>query len=741
MTNSIRRSYLALYLVLIGAASAAAQTHQGTELVKADLIADTSAITPGKSFTVGVRLVMANDWHTYWKYSGDFGLPTEIEWQLPSGFKAGPIQWPVPERQVTGGDIITFGYEHEVLLMAEITPPADLSTAAPVTLKAKASWLVCKESCVPGDAELQLALPVSASGATPANADLFAKYRGELPRTFDQAAGFAAARSIGKKEMVYDFSGLKPGEEKSLDFYPVPPDPSVVIGAPVVEPRAGGATVRIPLQTESPTNAKLSGVVAFDRDKHRVSWEIPATIPTAIPSVAAAPVKPAAPATAGIKASEPPKPVGGLLYYLWLGFLGGLILNVMPCVLPVLSLKIFSFIQQAGEEKGRVFRLGLTYCAGIFAWFMGLAILLAALKGQSGYAVQFQNPFFIVILCAVVFVFSLNLLGVFEIILPGQMQNKLAGATMREGFGGAFFQGLLATVLATSCTAPLLGAALGFALSQPAPIILVMFASVALGMASPILLLSAKPGWMKFLPKPGKWMERVKQITGFVLMGTVLWLLWIVGQMLGSDAIIWCAALLLGLSMAAWLYGAFVTPVSPPATQRRALIAIAVIVGAVGFVTFRQLARSEKPAEALAGAPAEAGGIAWEKFTPARLDAALAEGRPIFIDFTADWCVNCKFNERTVLDSTEVRGALKNGGFLMLKADWTRNDPDITAILRKFQRAGVPLYLVYPAGGGTPQVLPELLTKQIVLDALATATPTKTESPKISRADGPAGTR
>ncbi len=443
-------------------------------------------------------------------------------------------------------------------------------------------------------------------------------------------------------------------------------------------------------------------------------------------------------------ASEPPKPSGGLFYFLWIGFLGGIILNVMPCVLPVLSLKIFSFIQQAGEEKGRVFRLGLTYCAGIFTWFMGLAVLLVVLKmfnKESGYAVQFQNPFFIVILCAVVFVFSLNLLGVFEIILPGQMQNKLAGATAREGYGGAFFQGLLATVLATSCTAPLLGAALGFALSQPAPIVLVMFAAVALGMATPILLLSAKPGWMKFLPRPGKWMERVKQITGFVLMGTVLWLLWIVGQMLGSDAIIWCGALLLGLSMAAWLYGAFVTPVSPPATQRRALIAIALIVGVVGFVTLRQLANSEKPAEALAGAPADPDAIAWEKFTPARLDAALAEGRPIFIDFTADWCVNCKFNERTVLDTPEVRAALRERGFLALKGDWTRNDPDITRMLKKFQRAGVPLYLVYPVGGGTPQILPELLTKQIVLDALLVATTSKNESPKITHAEGPAGTR
>ena len=728
---------------LFAAAPAVAQTHQGVELVKADLIADTTAIAPGKPFTVGVRLVMAKDWHTYWQYSGDFGLPTEIAWQLPPGFTAGAIQWPVPERQVTGGDIITFGYEHEVLLMAQITLPANLAPGD-VTLNAKVSWLVCKESCVPGDAELKLTLPVSASPAA-ANAELFAKYRGELPRAFDSSAGFEFTRTIGPKEITYKFTGLKPGEEKSFDFYPLPPDASVVIGAPTVERGEGTALVRIPLQSESGKVTQLTGVAAVDRDNRRIGWELPANAPTAIPS--AAPTAKSAPNAkpAPVAAAEPAKPAGGLLYFLWLGFLGGLILNVMPCVLPVLSLKLFSFVRQAGEESGRVLRLGLTYCAGVFTWFMGLAILLVVLKvffkSEVGYAVQFQNPFFIVALCAVVFVFSLNLLGVFEIILPGQMQNKLAGATTREGYAGAYFQGLLATVLATSCTAPLLGAALGFALAQKPPVVLAMFAAIALGMSSPVLLLSAKPGWMKFLPKPGKWMERVKQITGFVLMGTVLWLLWIVGQMLGGDSIIWCAAFLLALAMAAWMYGAFVTPVSPPATQRRALISMVIIVGLVGFFTIRQLARSEKPAAMAEAAPVEAGAIKWEKFSPARLDAAVAEGRPVFIDFTADWCVNCKFNERTVLDTDEVRGALKGGGFLTLKGDWTRNDPDITSMLRKFQRAGVPLYLVYPAGGGTPQVLPELLTKQIVLDALATAVPAKTEIPKITRADDPAGSR
>ncbi|OAI41858.1 hypothetical protein AYO41_05120 [Verrucomicrobia bacterium SCGC AG-212-E04] len=340
-----------------------------------------------------------------------------------------------------------------------------------------------------------------------------------------------------------------------------------------------------------------------------------------------------------------------------------------------------------------------------------------------------------------VFVFALNLLGVFEIILPGEVHNKLAGATTREGYGGAYFQGLLATVLATSCTAPLLGAALGFALSQPGPIVVLMFAAVALGMASPVLLLTARPGWMKYLPRPGAWMERVKQITGFVLLATVLWLLWIVGQMRGVDAIIWCGALLLGLAVAAWLFGAFVTPVSAPATRRNALVVIALLLLAVGFVTIREIAGTDKAVGPISAVSTDPQAIAWEKFSPARLDSAVADGKPVFIDFTADWCVNCKFNERTVLESDAVRAALRGRGFLALKGDWTRNDPDITRMLKKFQRAGVPLYLVYPAGGGAPQVLPELLTKQIVLDALQSAAPGKSDSQKITLADRPADAR
>lgn len=733
LTLSLRRLLLAVSLAFVGGGSSLAQTHQGEELVQASLVADTTTIAPGRPFTVGLRLRMAKEWHTYWRYSGDFGLPTEIQWELPAGFKAGKIQWPLPERQVTGGDIITFGYGGEVLLMTEITPPANLP-AGPVTLQAKASWLVCKESCVPGDADLKITLPVSPGGTELANAELFAKYRAELPRTFDPAAGFVVTRTIAPKEVVFEFTGLQPGEAKALDFYPLPPDASVVIGDPVVERSASSARVRIPVQSESAATPQLTGVVAFDRANHRQGWEIPVA--------ALAPPRVAAAITASAAQSQPP--AGGLFYFLWLGFLGGLILNVMPCVLPVLSLKIFSFIQQAGEAPRRVFRLGLTYCAGIFTWFLGLAILLVALRAagnEVGYAVQFQNPFFIVGLCAVVFVFALNLLGVFEIILPGEVQNKLAGATSREGYGGAYFQGLLATVLATSCTAPLLGAALGFALSQPGPVVLLMFAAVALGMASPVLLLTTQPGWMKYLPRPGAWMERVKQVTGFVLLATVLWLLWIVGQMRGVDAIIWCSALLLGLAVAAWLFGSFVTPVSAPATRRNALLAIAVIVLSVGFITIREIGASEKAVGPISAISTDPQAIAWEKFTPARLDGAVAEGRPVFIDFTADWCVNCKFNERTVLETDPVRAALRERGFLALKGDWTRNDPDITRMLKKFQRAGVPLYLVYPAGGGTPQVLPELLTRQIVLDALQAAAPTRPDSKKITLADRPADAR
>ena len=560
--SNVRRSVLAaaLLLVVLWAVPGRAQMHNGVQLVKADLIADTTAVAPGKPFTVGLRLRMAPHWHTYWEYSGDAGLPTKIAWELPEGFKAGPIQWPVPEKIVSPGDIINYGYDDEVVLLTEITPPAQLPTRE-IALKGKATWLVCADLCVPGSAELSLALP----GGTPAaaNAEVFDKYRVELPRPFDaKAAGFQVERKVEGSNLVLTVSSAQ-----VQDFFPLPSDDADAGHATLDHPTPQETRITVPVTTGAADVAKLGGVLTMPgKDKEvPVGWIIaPGAAAGASATAANAVVLPAAGAggslPTGGKGNPPSAGSGGILkvaaaangslfYFLLLGFVGGLILNVMPCVLPVISLKLFSFIKQSNEAPERVLRLGLAYAAGVFAWFLGFAALVVGFKaaGQHvGYAFQLQNPGFVVGLCVVTFVFALSLLGVFEVILPGSVSNAAgAAAGSREGVVGAFLQGVLATVLGSACLAPFLGASLGFAFSQNALVIFAMFTAIAAGMSAPFVLIAANPRWLRFLPKPGMWMERVKQGTGFLMLATVLWLLSVLGEERGASAVVWTGVLLL----------------------------------------------------------------------------------------------------------------------------------------------------------------------------------------------------
>ena len=408
--------------------------------------------------------------------------------------------------------------------------------------------------------------------------------------------------------------------------------------------------------------------------------------------------------------------------FLLFGFLGGFILNLMPCVLPVISLKIFGFIQHAGQSRALILRSGLAFIAGIFAWFIGLALLLIVLKSlgrEITWAFQFTNPYFVVVMSAVVLVFALNLFGVFEISLPQSANRGLLGWTAREGDAGSFFQGVFATVLATPCTAPFLGTALGFAFTQSGWMIFVMFLAIAAGMSSPYLLLSAQPAWLRLLPKPGAWMERVKQLMGFLLLATLLFLLWVLGAERGVDAIIWTACFLLALGLACWIKGAFITPSA--STTARAFPIVLVLVIVIGSGVYF-IGEKFQTAKIVAGEAPLAGD--WQPFTPERLQSELAQGHTVFVDFTAAWCLTCKFNEATVLESSAVREAFQRRGIIKFKADWTNADPAITKILKQFGRPGVPMYVLYPAGkNAEPILFPELLTQSIILDKLETITP------------------
>jgi thiol:disulfide interchange protein DsbD len=683
-------------LVVAAAKPISGQTYEGRELVKAQLIADTDAIAPGKAFTVGLLLRMAPHWHTYWKFSGDAGLPSEIKWTLPPGWKVGEIQWPIPLKLKDPGDIQTYGYEDEVLLMQEITPPASFADSS-VKLSAEASWLVCEKLCIPGSAKLQLEVPVSDKNA-PANAELFSRYRRSLPQNWPEGNVARASWSRSGSEMRLVVESAALANYPIAEFFPLP-DGNLVVGHPRLERSADGKMIfRVPVETDDKTLSALNGVVVFGQTENgpeRNGWTLPETISSA-------------------RASD------SVWKFLLFGFLGGFILNLMPCVLPVISLKIFGFIQHAGQSRRRILRSGLAFIAGIFAWFIGLALLLIVLKSlgrEINWAFQFTNPYFVLFMSAVVLVFALNLFGVFEISLPQSANRGLLGWTAREGDAGSFFQGVFATVLATPCTAPFLGTALGFAFTQSGWMILVMFVAIAAGMSSPYLLLSAQPAWLRLLPKPGAWMERVKQLMGFFLLATLLFLLWVIGAERGVEAIIWTACFLLALSVACWMKGAFIVPAASPTTRLISVVLVLVIVIGSGVYFVGDKFKATKIPSGEVSLTGD-----WQPFTPERLQSELALGHTVFVDFTAAWCLTCKFNEATVLESAAVRESFQRRGIVKIKADWTNADPAITKILKQFGRPGVPLYVLYPAGK-SPIVFPELLTQGIILDKLETITP------------------
>lgn len=674
------------------------QTYEGKQLVKAELLADTNAVVPGKSFTVGLLLRMAPGWHTYWKFPGDAGIPTELKWKLPTGWKVGEIQWPIPLKLSEPGDIQIYGYHDEVLLMQQITPPASISEST-VTLDAEANWLVCEKICIPGNASLQVALPVSAAGAL-ANTELFARFRRLLPQDMPASKTVSTNWRRAGADIFFTVTSETLAKYPVADFFPLP-EGDVVVGHPKVESRNGTeVTFRIPIETGD--SSSINGLVVFgqrENDNDRAAWRVAGT--------------PVASAT-----SSPP--ARGVLTFLFFGFLGGIILNLMPCVLPVISLKIFGFIQHAGQSRGKILRSGIAFAGGIFAWFVGLALLLIGLK-IAGHDItwggfQFTNPYFVLVLSVIVLVFALNLFGVFEIALPQSATSGLLGWTGAQGDVGSFFQGVFATVLATPCTAPFLGTALGFAFAQPPLIILAMFVAIAAGMSAPYLLLCAQPAWLRFLPKPGPWMVHVKQFMGFLLLATLLFLLYVLGAQRGLEGAIWASCFLLIIGVACWMKGAFIVPTA--SARKRAVVLVLMLVLVLGSGVY--FIGGKFQSATIASADSRLQGD-WQAFTPERLEAELGQGHTVFVDFTAAWCLTCKFNEANVLESSAVREAFQRHAIVKLKADWTNGDPVITKLLRQFGRPGVPLYVLYPGKAGEPIVFPELLTKGMVLEKLETA--------------------
>ena len=692
-------------------ASTASAAAVNTDHVEAELVAESTALNAGADNSLALRLTPEAGWHVYWRNPGDSGLATTITWTLPDGLSASALQWPYPHRE-TLGPIVNYGYAEQVLMPVTLNVAADVVRPEPLLLRAKAKWLVCKDICIPGSAELELLLPL-ASETSPAAADerwreAFAKARSELPQPApaDWQLRFQIHEKAEEKAFALAIRGTGIGSADDLAFFPYAND---LINHSAATRRVLDADGNLRLsQTLSDyfvkAPAAVDGVLVIHGGGGDKAWEISATPGTVALVPAAAEAAPklddAVPA-----AAAPP----AYLLVLLFAMLGGLVLNLMPCVFPVLSIKAMSLVDARGSTARKQRTHALAYTAGVLLTFLGLSGLLIALRSSGaaiGWGFQLQHPGFVAGLAYLFFAMGLSLSGVVE--FGTRMMGVGQSLASAEGYRGSFFTGVLAVAVASPCTAPFMGTALGYALSQPAYVALTVFAALGLGLALPFLAIGFVPALAKALPRPGKWMENFKQFMAFPLYLTTVWLLWVLGGLTDRNGM---TLALLGLTLIAFALWLWNRSGGVPTVLKFAAIAAAVALLASPLMA-KQVAG---PAGTVADAP-------YEAYSEARLDELRAQGRTVFVDFTADWCITCKVNERVALASGDVRKAFAERKVVWLVGDWTREDPLITKTLERFGRNGVPLYLVYK-GQAEAAVLPQLLTPAIVLAALPPAAP------------------
>lgn len=690
--------------------------------VDARLISEKLALKPGATAWFALHMKIAKGWHVYWKNPGDSGEAPVIEWKFPAGYKSGALLFQPPHR-LPVGPLMNYGYSNEAVYLVPVTVPADARAGTPVTLTANASWLVCEEICVPEAKTFTLTLDVMA-GDPPADfrhADLFAKARAGLPKPSPWTARFASDK--GGFVLRLDARGMERARLREAYFYPAT---FGVISYPAPQKLSVGAD-GITLWTEAskkPIAAKsIDGVLVLTE-----KLEDGGTATQAFAVKAAADPALAAAAAAGRTGDGAGGGGGtgdiaiGFLLALGLALIGGVILNVMPCVFPVLSMKLVGLAQHAHADRRTLAGHGMAYAAGVVLFFALVGAALAALRatGQEiGWGFQLQEPVVVLLLGLVLFAVGLNLSGLYQI--GGSFMNVGAGLAGRKGYSGTFFTGALAVLVASPCTVPFMSGAVGYAAFAAWYEALAIMVFLGIGMALPFLLLCLFPGSLRRLPKPGPWMDRLKQVLAFPMYGMAAWLLWVATLQAGEVALLAGLAGALLLAFALWLWQS-TRNVSARGRAFGSGFAVLFLVAAVGLIVV-----ADRPAAAPKVASAESGAWKWSAFSPEKLQALRAEGKPVFVNFTAAWCITCIVNERATLRSETLLKAMKARGIAILKADWTRRDATIARELARFGRNGVPLYVFYPPAGSAakPVVMPQILTESGMMDEIRKFKPTK----------------
>ena len=656
------------------------------------LVVPQDQLYPAGNDVVGLYFKLDQGWHVYWQNAGDSGEPPNIHWTLPAGITAGPMQFPAPER-LPLGPLMDFGYQDQVLFPIQLQV-ADTVKDGPAVLDAKVDWLVCREVCIPGKAELQVKLhvlpgqPAVASGSG-TDEELLEHWQKLLPTpppasdtTVFQASakGFELAVTTGQRE-------------SQAKFFPIDEDVLDNPAPQTVTPTATGLILDLKKDANLKANPpQLKGVLELSGGRNYLISAQPGTIATPPPAFS----------------------FTGLARIAALAFIGGLLLNLMPCVFPVLFLKGLSLCQSGVAERHRLRAHGFVYAAGILVSFWVLVAVLLGLRAAGailGWGFQFQSPEFLFLLDGLFFFLGLSLAGQFEIGLT--LTSAGGSLAAKQGYTGSFFTGVLAVVVATPCAAPFMGVAVGYALAQPAAITFAVFTALAFGLAAPYVALTLQPAWTRLLPKPGAWMEVLKQAASLFMFGTVIWLTWVVAQAYGTALLAALLSSFLLLAIAGWFLGRW------PAKRWATLVAIVIVlaVAAAGIFAPREVPSNSASAGLSPNETAASG--AWQPWSADAVQRALTAGQPVFVDFTASWCLSCQVNERVALDQPEVMHALGARNVVLFKADWTREDPAITQTLASLGRSGVPVYALYTPGQSSPQLLPQVLTPGIVIDAVS----------------------
>jgi thiol:disulfide interchange protein DsbD len=644
-----------------------------TENARVSLVSEVQSIQPDSSFWVAVHFQLRKGWHIYWQNPGDSGAKPTLRWQLPEGFTAGELQFPYPKRFLIP-PLANFGYEGEIYLPVQLRSPAKLVN--PVALRLRADWLICQQECIPESGQLSLTLPVGDGSITPEQRALFDEIRRSLPQPTLQPLTFTAT----PQEITLNLQAL--GNVQSAEFFPY--EDGIIVNS--AQQKFSGDRQTLTLQRGYQTDLKrVAGVLVVQQQGQTRGLDIQA------------------------QPSAPPSESTGFGEAMVLALVGGIVLNFMPCVLPILSLRALSILRLAQRSPPLARWSGLVFTAGVLLCFGAIAIVLLILRAlgqQVGWGFQLQSPLVVLSLAYLLFAVGLNLSGVYVLGsgITGVGQ-KLAG---KGGLAGEFFTGVLAVLMSTPCTAPFMATAIGAALVLPPALSLLILLTLGLGFALPYLLLCFVPALQKLLPKPGAWLEVLPQVLAFPVYGTAGWMLWVFTLQTGSDGLAIALVGLLLIGFACWLYG--------KTQQARQFWRRVGIVGVGGCLTLTLLVL------AWVAQPTPWQEQGWEPYSSDRLGELRQQGRPVFINFTAAWCISCLINERTTLSQPEVKRAFQQHQVVLLKADWTNRSSEITAALQQFGSSGVPLYLLYGANI-EPVVLPKTLTPQIVQEALAKYVP------------------